>query len=883
MRIKYIFTILAGILALLAVPAVPADASGTGSDWKLYSAFHNNPHRIMDGERYTYFFVYQQTYNANNAVTTFGIPCGTIFFYDKQNPDGGIRSIHDKLNLNDSQMGIADYNPRQGYMVICYVDGGIDVVDDNGAITYITELKDRPNQQQCKVVSISYDLSGDIWIGLRNGFMHIDGSSKKVLEAPRFGVAVNCITRVGDRVVAWMGNQIYDAPASADLNNVYSFSQTGEAVNSAPRSFMPLNDNSFAFVGNISSIGGGSIRLAKYHNGKWSSSPVVNDNLPFTGLASNPVAYFGNSLENNVIVNRDGYLLFNKDYIYQVNLGLTEAGSLDCKKRSLLWKNQKVYGSWDFETFWYFTDPGKFCMKKADGFGADTKWTNMGGDIPTSGPRAFRRVSMAYSPEYGMLSVNKGKDQHATFNSKVNPALLSGLKDGKWNDYGPAYHRPSFVSDGTEYTGKYNKNYYPVCDPYTLTVDPVFPDYAFMGSFLDGLVAVNMADPTLPALHWATPDNHSANLPGFAPLFPNSTWRMDGNSTCPVKVIGFDNEDNLWVLFNSDWIAGYSQSYVKLFCLPLEARRAMLETHDVTKCGEWVSMFLPTRSTGMDVAAVLKHPKNQNKIIVFTTYYDRSLIIYDHNGTIADTSDDKEVIFDSVLNPFGGVSFLSTVLKIVEDPVSGDVYLVYDGGVAVIDVNASLINGKMPSRALSVLAPGGNTQYVGMSSVINDLSIDEYNRMWISTCTDGIIGVNPERTEIIAHFRSDNSPLPDNHVYASCWDPSLQRLFISTEKGLASVKPDAPVGTVSPTALKAFPTMIDEEYGGTVTVYNVSGISAVKVRNSHDEIVATLPAPKDNVTYWNLLDDSGKSVPSGRYTIYDANGFIESTEIVLVR
>lgn len=309
----------------------------------------------------------------------------------------------------------------------------------------------------------------------------------------------------------------------------------------------------------------------------------------------------------------------------------------------------------------------------------------------------------------------------------------------------------------------------------------------------------------------------------------------------------------------------------------------MLESHDISLCGEWNAIPLNGKTTGMDVAAVLKHPKNQNKIIVFTTYSDRSLIIYDHNGTIADTSDDKEVIFDSVLNPFGGVSFLSTVLKIVEDPVSGDVYLVYDGGVAVIDVNASLINGKMPSRALSVLAPGGNTQYVGMSSVINDLSIDEYNRMWISTCTDGIIGINPERTEVIAHFRSDNSPLPDSHVYASCWDPSLQRLFISTEKGLASVKPDAPVGTVSPTALKAFPTMIDEEYAGTVTVYNVSGVSAVKVRNSHNDIVATLPAPQDNVTYWNLLDDSGRSVPSGRYTIYDANGFIESTEIVLVR
>jgi hypothetical protein len=149
--------------------------------------------------------------------------------------------------------------------------------------------------------------------------------------------------------------------------------------------------------------------------------------------------------------------------------------------------------------------------------------------------------------------------------------------------------------------------------------------------------------------------------------------------------------------------------------------------------------------------------------------------------------------------------------------------------------------------------------------------------------TDGIYGINTERTEIFAHYTAENSGLPDNYVYQACWNPEMKRLFISSTKGLSSVNPDEPGTKDAEYTLMAYPMQVDETYAGTIAVYNVSGISTIKVKDTNNNVVAMLPQPENNTTYWNLLDDKGKNVPSGRYTIYDANGYYKSVEVTVVR
>lgn len=874
---KYLLTFAVAIVSLFSPMAISANETQFGADWEYYSAFHNNPRRIMDGERYTYFFVYQQNYDTTNNDLLFGLPCGTLFYYDKQNPDNGIQSLFTKYHFTDHQMTIADYNPRTGMMVVCYEDGGIDLAEEDGTVTYISTIKDRTDSNNSKPINISFDLNNDVWIGLHNGFIHINGSTKEVKEAPEYGVAVNCITRVGDHVVAWMNSDIYDASADANLKDVHVFTASGIASGTSPQAFMPLSDTAFAYIATQSQV-----YLCKYSDGNWTTSLAINDVNnnsagAFRSFATN--AYYGNVLENNVIVNRDGYLLFNNVFAYQIYSGLTDSGTLNYKKRKMLWSSQNVLGSYDFDNFWYYVMYGRFAQKKADdGYDTSTKWTAVTADLDPNGARAYRRITMRYSPEYGLLTVNRGRDFNYEI-TKVLPVLLSGYKNGKWTDYSSPYVIPSWTTDGTTYTGTYKKNAYPAYDPQDLMLDPLYPQYAFMGSYWDGMFAIDMANPSGQVLHWGAPESESANLPGFKTTFPTASWRP----TNPVVMAGDDADGNIWVLYNTCWHTTAGINKAAFMYLTPEARKEGLEAQDIDKVGEWGELICDYWSASKDMGRAFKHDRNRTKLIAFGSNNSRSLCIYDHKGTLADTSDDEQKYFTNFLNPYGGLRNFSIVMDIAEDPISGDVYIAHDGGIDVIDLDSDLVNGAMPAKPLSVKGPDNSPQYIGIASIITGICFDEYNRLWVSTMTDGIYGINTERTEIFAHYTAENSGLPDNYVYQACWNPEMKRLFISTTKGLSSVNPDEPGTKDAEYTLMAYPMQVDETYAGTIAVYNVSGISTIKVKDTNNNVVAMLPEPENNTTYWNLLDDKGKNVPSGRYTIYDANGYYKSVEVTVVR
>lgn len=879
MRLKHILTFI--FTAFMGIFAFAADSAVNATDWEHYSSFHANPRRIMDGERYTYFFVYQNKYSYTSySEVTFGSPSGTILFYDKQNPNLGIRSIYEKVLIHDARVCIADYNPRTGKMVLVYDDNSIELLGDNGQSVIIEELSSRPGTERYQPRNISWDLYNDIWIGLNRGFIYINGETGQVIKAPDYTVPVNWICRVGERVVAFMANEIYDADFNDDLNDVHAFNKTGMSVGRIPHCVMPVGDKAFAFLSALGAYYDAAINLAKFNGEKWSSStvPGTSDNISFTGFASG--SFYSNYLENNCIINRDGYLLFNKDYIYQVNIGLSDVGGLSFKKRKLLTSNQVAYGSYDFETFWYYNEPGRFSMKKAnDEYVNDTKWSSVGTEISPNVARAHNNVNFIDTDNFGMLSLNCGRSLRFNYSGNlINPTQLSGYANGKWTDYSPAYVRPAFLDDGTAYTG-FNRAWYPVPDPYTPVQDPVFPDYVFFGSFYDGLAAINLAQPKKAALHWGEPNSRSKGIPNFKAFFPATTWTY----VCPVKVAGFDADGTLWILYSQYWGKEEPKQMRYFYYLTADARREALESQDITKCGEWG--VLPTSqisSTCMDEALVLKHPNNKNKLISFCANNAREVAIYDHKGTLNDSSDDTEIAFANVLNPNGGHRKFDRVNSFTEDPITGDIYISYFGGVDVINPNDALVGGAMPATPLYVKGPGGNRKYIAGASNVAKVAVDEYGRLWVATFTDGLILINAARTEVIATFRTSNSELPSDCINDVSWSSSQKRVFVSTNKGIVSFRVDGDAESTSD-ILKAYPASVDENYGGTIAVYNVSGISALKVRNSKNSIVAELPAPVDNITYWNLLDDSGKSVPSGRYTIYDTNGYSTPVEITVSR
>lgn len=888
MRIKYIFAFV-GLLFGLGTLPFPAVAGQDASAMTRYTAFQSYPRRVMDGERYTYFLVYQQYYNSTKTVDEFGLPMGSILYFDKQEPDAGLRPLKDRVNLSGSLIGMASYNPRNGMMVICYDGGAIDIMTDDGTVRTVNEISSRFNAKSCAVRNISFDLQNGVWLGLKNGFLQLDATGAPVRMAD-FGVQVDGICRVGDRVVASMNKKLYSAPLSSDINNVYSFAEISGTSNRSPLALMPLDDKTLAYVASYSGGDWNGIYAVSLDGEAWSAPRLVinstkEDNISgdgtksqaFRQLAGN--TWFGNRLENNALLTRDGYMVFNADFMYQIMRGLDADGNVRFSKRQDNPKavNKDVCGTYDFENFWVYPSFGRFARCTASDFGKSTSWGETT-EYMAPAVHAVRRVLFADSPRYGLLMVQRGVTHAYGMNSVLGYApLLTGYKNGKWHEYSPIYNKPSFANE-EPYKSKY-KSTYPGKDPISIYADPAFPDYVWMGSWNDGFFAGKPSDPTASWLHWASAANPHASMPNFSALFPNSTW----STMLPVTVAGFDADNTLWVYYNTAFDSSTPDGrFANLMALTVEKRRAMLENNDISLCGDWTVLPVNNVTIGEDEAYVLRHPKNRNKIVIGSPW-DWNMVIYDHNGTLDDPSDDLQTYFTSVLNPDGGRHAVDLIHQFAEDLVTGDVYMATDRGIFVMDVNEKLVQGAMPVRHLSVKGPNGQVQFVGQSSRCNSVCVDEYNRLWVGTASDGVYGVSADRKSIFAHYSAKNSGLPSDKVMRLGWDSASKQLFISTALELVSVRPDVPSVSDGALSLAAFPTEIPADYAGTVAVSNVSGNAVVKVRDSNNNIVATLPVAENNITHWNLLTNTGRMVPSGRYTIYDVNGVLSPVEITVLR
>ncbi len=73
---------------------------------------------------------------------------------------------------------------------------------------------------------------------------------------------------------------------------------------------------------------------------------------------------------------------------------------------------------------------------------------------------------------------------------------------------------------------------------------------------------------------------------------------------------------------------------------------------------------------------------------------------------------------------------------------------------------------------------------------VNTVIFDEYNRAWIGTQSDGIIGLSADRKNIIAHYTTKNSLCLTTASYTRM-ESEDKTLWISTHDGIASVRPDA--------------------------------------------------------------------------------------------
>ena len=888
---KYV-AILAGVLASLAsiLPISAATPTPAESSWEVYTSFDCYPHRIMDSERFTYFFVSQSRVDASRE--TYRLPAGGLFYFDKQNPADGIRDLRSLRPLTGDEMRVADLNPRTNTLVIGYADGLVDVVDAQGQVHSFSQLNRHRLLKRKQPMAVGFPLnSPDIWIATSAGFMHIDGNTMTVKENPAFDKTFTDICPVGNQVVAIVDGEFYSAPADSHLVSFSSFSPMMMAAWS-PQAIMPLSDNAFLYLGATAANNSSKARaiyLAKFSNGKWTSS-LVQESASLSGQIEEATC-LATTAEHQGVLTRDGYLLFNSASAIQFGFGLAANGS-PIRKDKPLRESSAAVGSYDFENFWVYSERARFSRLHHDG----SSWSNLTGPLAPEGPAPYRQTAFSYSPSHGLLVCNTGADVTITDTPEIGLQLSANF-DGKWSNLSPNSVEPFCIASNQSLETAFSslRNFYPFSSPRDIHVDADYPQFAILGSRTCGLAVVNLDDPSSTVLALGSPSGFSGSrfnkFPGFVNFFPANSW----GEFAPVSVGGFDGDGTLWFLYSHQGGTGDHKYPVFYYWTPADRATALnpdvLKAADPAAAGLRFPKPLPLGEAGgiaqsYSFMLTPAHPSNRNKLVAYRhTGDDRVILVYDHNGTPDNVSDDHRAEFSAIRLPNGAGIDLQYIYSLAENPLNGMILIGCFHGVFEVDINSPIENGVIAARELGVHNADGTISPIAHESLISALAFDEYGRAWVGTQTNGVTGLASDYSRVVATYNTSGSPLPDDFVTGLGWDPARKRLMIGTRNGIASVMPDREeiLNASRPDAMFAYPEAVTPDFAGNIAIHNVGRLSRLEVRDREGRTVAFLPAASDGTTFWDLNDTLGNPVESGSYLICDLSRMNPDIRVMIVR
>lgn len=294
------------------------------------------------------------------------------------------------------------------------------------------------------------------------------------------------------------------------------------------------------------------------------------------------------------------------------------------------------------------------------------------------------------------------------------------------------------------------------------------------------------------------------------------------------------------------------------------------------KNGEWTNIYFS------DIANLSTNPKNiiidkySNKWI--TSFGGNNyLFIFNENGTVKNTSDDKYVY----LNSDGDKNYfidqnkkrlnISDINTIAED-INGNFWLGTDIGPFLVYTSSNIFNKEIVFNKIKVESGSGASSVTGLleNVAVNAIAIDGANRKWIATQTSGVYLISADNQETLEHFTLDNSPLPSNNVLSLTIDPNNGSVYFGTERGLMAYKGLATTGEESFSNVYAYPNPIRPGYEGSVTIIGLRSNSRVKITDLKGNILNE-GISLGGQYLWNLQNVKGKRVDSGVYLVFGSS------------
>ncbi len=827
--IKWLSTLCVCLFTIIGAKA------SVSNDWRLFNSFDDKIENIFDTPSKTYFLVQGQYQDARMADNK-DMLC-FLFCLDKES--GEIRPYNAQNQLSGSIITIANYNALKNYLLIVYDDNTIDLLYDNGDVKTLLDLKNFKTSSSKGVRSISFDPeSNRAYLSTDFGYLAIDDTKYQVATSGVYDTPIDRMARLSDKLLVLRNGKLYwdnldGRHISIDDFKLLDWNEGDDTID-----LIPLSTSKCIVSKNL--------------NGQETHYILTWDpNMP-----SADASWSGSYEGSKIAENKDGQLFTRLSQIIHID---RESGN-----RTIYTRRNEDYsnacGSWDLRDFYF--------AKSRDGFYSlhrndDDSWTVTAEAARPNAPAVFRSDALMYTKEHGMLANTHGQNQNFNSHFAQNPILLSAMKDGDWTMYGLPYLSPE--------TG------YQLTNPCGFAQDPDDPDIFYFGSVMNGMVRYNIKDPSS-ILHFSRSDDFPQYPGHISVQEPYVEWANRFLLLNPR----FDVNGNLIVAH----VNTSGKTFPEIWIWTPEQRKACTSPETFQPFTRLkVDGIVPIKT---NLALPLTANGNQNMIVYFSfDTYQRPFVVYDHNGTPTQSSDDLQVIKTDLEDSDGKISY-SYLYCAIEDPATGLVWVGSDNGVFTFDPKDSFSNPNKASR-IKVSRNDGTSlaDYLLSGTSVNDISIDGLGRKWFSLSGGGLVCTSPDGKTILQEIDSENSSLPSDLVYASCYNPDNNSMMIATSSGLCEYYLSTQSEEPGVSSIRAYPNPVRHDYYGWVTIDGLEENSIVKIVDSAGNIVRELGPASGGTILWDVCGMDLNRVPSGVYFVIASSGpgggsYNEATKILVI-
>jgi hypothetical protein len=406
--------------------------------------------------------------------------------------------------------------------------------------------------------------------------------------------------------------------------------------------------------------------------------------------------------------------------------------------------------------------------------------------------------------------------------------------DGTWQSYYPDNN--ALLQGVNSFGGTVN-------DMLVVAVDPNDPTRAYAGSWDEGIIEFRNRQPYM--IHNET--NSTLSQPSSG---------SDGQTN--VAGLGFDASGNLWAT-NAN--AGR----------PIVVR---------TKDGQWYDYDPGTILGGNYLMSTILPATNGYKWIIRPR--SNALIVFNDNGTLAETNDDQ---YKLMRNETGQGGLPTTDVFAVAEDHDGEIWVGSSKGISVFYNPSAIFGGGDFDSQQILIEQDGNVQILLETEVVTTIKVDGADRKWIGTQASGAFLVSPDGKEEILHFTAENSPLPSNTIISLAIDERTGEVFFGTDRGIISYRGDAIEGADKAECASVFPNPLRPEHAGPVAVTGLMRDSEVKITDMAGNLVYRT-ASNGGQAIWPGTDMNGERVATGVYLVFasDRDGTSKcNTKVLVVR